>query len=76
MFKLEIASFTRINFLCGSINKHAWYVNKKLLQGLKKLCKNSMVIRHAVKELAKYSFTQPMKYIVEDFLFYVGLRVI
>ena len=41
------------------------YVNEKLLQGLKKLFKNSLAIRHSVKELlAKNSVTQPIKYTV------------
>ena len=40
-------------------------MNLKLLQGLKILCENSMVIQHSVKEiLAKNNATGPMKYMV------------
>ena len=41
-----------------------FYMNWKLLKGLKELCKNSMVIRHSIKELlAENNVTRPMNYI-------------
>ena len=50
MSKVGIALFTRVNsFVEALINMVSEL--KKLLQGLKKLCKNAMVIPHSIRKL-------------------------
>ena len=59
---LKVTKCVRVNsFVEALINM----VCELKLQGLKKLCKNYMVIRHFIKELfAKKSVTRLTKYIV------------
>ena len=59
---LKVTECARINsFVEALVNM---VCELKLLQGLKKLCKNEMLNRHPIKEsLAKNSVMRPMKYI-------------
>ena len=63
MFECNVMAWESVIYksklLCESINKHDMLI-KNYFRVKKKLCKNSMVIRHSVEKLsAKNSVTRP-----------------
>ena len=62
---LKVTKCIGVNYLKGALlNMVAIVCEVKITSGSKKLCENSMVIRHSFKELlAKNSVTRTTKYI-------------